>query len=79
MQKVPKLKGQISDFLTGLPNEPGIYQFLDNKKNVIYVGKARNIRNRVRSYFQSSQDKNPKTLALIDEIIFLDLTITIMS
>ena len=76
MQKVPKLKDQISDFLTGLPNEPGIYQFLDNKKNVIYVGKARNIKNRVRSYFQSSQDKNSKTLALIDEINFLDLTIT---
>ncbi len=76
MQKVPHSKVELRNFLTNLPTGTGIYQFLDNKGDTIYVGKARNIQNRVRSYFQSSKDKKAKTLALINEINSLDLTIT---
>ena len=45
------LKGVVDN----LPLKPGCYQYLDEKGVVIYVGKAKNLRNRVRSYFQ-----NPK-------------------
>jgi excinuclease ABC subunit C len=41
----------LEDKLKSLPAFPGIYQFLNEKGKVIYVGKAKNLRNRVRSYF----------------------------
>ncbi|HMB69539.1 MAG TPA: hypothetical protein VKU85_09505, partial [bacterium] len=40
----------------GLPDEPGAYLFLDSKGTVIYVGKAKSLRARVRSYFAASAD-----------------------
>ena len=43
-----------------LPKEPGIYQYYDDKGKLIYVGKAKNIKNRVSSYFLSGQ-QNAKT------------------
>ena len=50
----------LEDKLNSLPSSPGIYQFLNEKGKVIYVGKAKNLRNRVRSYFKSKVD-SPKT------------------
>ena len=44
-------KNAISDILNNLTGSPGVYKFLDDSDNVIYVGKAKNLRNRVRSYF----------------------------
>ncbi len=46
-----------------LPESPGVYQFLDNKEQVIYVGKAKNLRKRVSSYF--SRDRQPGRIALL--------------
>ncbi|MBE50162.1 MAG: excinuclease ABC subunit C [Flavobacteriales bacterium] len=45
-----KLKKQVSDF----PSSPGIYQFLDKYLNIIYIGKAKNIKHRVQSYFKKN-------------------------
>ena len=42
-----------------LPNEPGVYLFLDSKKNVIYIGKALNLRKRVNQYFTKSHFNDP--------------------
>jgi hypothetical protein len=42
----------LEDKLDGLPKNPGIYQFKNAAGKVIYVGKAKNLKNRVRSYFQ---------------------------
>jgi len=44
----------IQEILDNLPTEPGVYQFIDPNGRIIYVGKAKNLRNRVRSYFQPS-------------------------
>jgi excinuclease ABC subunit C len=44
----------IQDILDGLPTEAGVYQMIDHYGKIIYVGKAKNLRNRVRSYFQPS-------------------------
>lgn len=61
--------------LKNLPDKPGIYQFLNDKGKVIYVGKAKILKNRVRSYFHSGVD-SPKTLALVSKIHDLELIVT---
>lgn len=66
---------QLEDKLKNLPIQPGIYQFINDKGKVIYVGKAKNLRNRVRSYFQNRID-SPKTAALVSKINDLELIIT---
>lgn len=58
-----------------LPKEPGVYFMKDAKRNIIYVGKAKNLKNRVSSYFQG-RDTSIKTRALVDEIQDFDLIIT---
>ena len=61
--------------LSNLPDKPGIYQFFNEKKKVIYVGKAKNLKNRVRSYFHSNIT-SPKTIALVSKICDLEMIIT---
>lgn len=51
-----------------LPTNPGVYKFKNFGGEVIYVGKAKNLRNRVKSYFRVSIDRDTKTQALIDNI-----------
>ncbi len=50
-----------------MPDLPGIYQFFDNKGNIIYIGKAKNLRKRVSSYFNKQSD-NRKTALLVNNI-----------
>ena len=53
--------------LFGIPALPGVYQFLDKNNKIIYIGKAKNLRSRVRSYFHSNVD-SPKTLAMVKKV-----------
>ncbi|MBO8093402.1 MAG: excinuclease ABC subunit C [Prosthecochloris sp.] len=62
--------------LASLPTAPGVYQFKNGNGNVIYVGKAKNIRSRVRSYFRSGQQHSGKTKVLLNHIRDLDVIIT---
>lgn len=62
-------------FLAHLTHHPGVYQMLDDKGNVLYVGKAKDLKKRVSSYF-SSRAKDPKTLALVKHIAKIDITVT---
>ena len=59
-----------------LPDKPGVYLMKDDKGRIIYVGKAINLKNRVRSYFQSSRNHSGKVLALVARIIDLEYIIT---
>ncbi len=61
--------------LTAIPSLPGIYQFLDKKRKIIYIGKAKNLRSRVRSYFRSKVD-SPKTKALVDKVVDFEIIAT---
>ena len=61
--------------LQNLPDKSGIYQFKSDKGKIIYVGKAINLKNRVRSYFHNSVD-SPKTLALVSKIYDLEIIVT---
>ncbi len=57
-------KGFWQEKLKNLPTRPGVYLFRDGDGNVIYVGKAKSLKNRVSSYFQDSKAMAPKTLAM---------------
>src|SRR3970040_699670 len=61
--------------LSNLPGNPGVYQFFNDKGKVIYVGKANNLRSRVKSYFHSNTP-NAKTEALVSKISNLELVVT---
>ncbi len=50
------MKHIVSDQLTTLPDEPGVYRFFDGENNIIYIGKAKNLRKRVTSYFNKTHD-----------------------
>jgi excinuclease ABC subunit C len=58
--------------LKDLPAEPGVYFHKDAKGEIIYVGKAASLRNRVRQYFQKSRTRDAKTDALVAEITDTD-------
>jgi len=62
--------------LAGLPASPGVYLMRDAKNRVIYVGKAIVLRNRVRSYFQTSAQHTAKTKQLVSDIADLDWIVT---
>ena len=57
-----------------LPTSPGCYIHKDKNGTIIYVGKAKNLRNRVRSYFRGSHDT--KTEALVSEIEDFEFIVT---
>jgi excinuclease ABC subunit C len=59
-----------------LPAEPGIYIYKNSEGKIIYVGKARSLRHRVRSYFQESRPQDPKTQYLISEVADLEYIVT---
>jgi len=53
-----------------LPNTPGVYQFFDSKDNIIYIGKAKNLKKRVNSYF-SNKNHTGKTNKLVNKISYI--------
>lgn len=65
---------KVEDKLKKLPGEPGIYFYKDKSGEIIYIGKAGNLRSRVRQYFQKSRASDPKTDLLVMEIADIDWT-----
>ena len=66
----------LQDKLDQLPDRPGVYLYKDAKAQIIYVGKAASLRSRVRSYFQESRARDPKTDALVGQIRDLEYIVT---
>jgi len=62
------LKNRISN----VPKKPGVYQFINDKGEIIYIGKAKDLRVRVRSYFQKNKYQTPKNQSMIKRISDLD-------
>jgi len=67
-----RLKEQIREF----PQTPGVYLMKNQAEKIIYVGKAKNLRARVRSYFSGSLDLPKKTQLLVRQIEFIDYILT---
>ena len=66
----------VAEKLGQLPRRPGVYLMKDQRGKILYVGKAVDLRQRVRWYFQSSQKLSPKVRALVEKIHDLDYTVT---
>ena len=66
----------ITEQLRGLPTSPGVYLFKDAEGNIIYVGKAANLRHRVGSYFGAGQKLTPKLKRMASKVDDLDYFVT---
>ena len=62
-------------FLKNVTRKPGVYRMIDAKEQVIYVGKAKNLKNRLSSYFRQT-GLSPKTQVMVSKIVDIELTIT---
>jgi excinuclease ABC subunit C len=62
--------------LSHIPLNPGVYIFKGQKEKVLYVGKAKSLRNRLRSYFQESSDLEPRKQAMVRMIRDIDYIVT---
>lgn len=62
----------ITSKIKKIPTEPGVYLFKNKQDNLIYIGKAKNLRNRVRSYFQKNKYQTPKNQSMIKRIADLE-------
>lgn len=67
-----ELKEKIARFPTG----PGVYQHKDRNDVVIYVGKAKNLRSRVRSYFRESRPRDGRLQILVNKISDVEIIVT---
>ena len=66
----------IQEHLKQLPSEPGVYLMKDKFNNIIYVGKAKVLKNRVRQYFQSSKNHSSKVKSMVKNIDRFEYIIT---
>lgn len=69
-------KKHLESRLDNLPAKAGCYLFKDKSGTILYVGKAANLRQRVRSYFQESRPYHPKLSALIKRVADIDIIVT---
>ena len=67
---------QIEEELKKLPAKPGVYLMHDERDEIIYVGKAISLKNRVRQYFQSSRNKGAKIEQMVTHIARFEYIIT---
>lgn len=71
-----KPSDHIQTILRNLPHKPGVYLMKNEKGKIIYVGKAKRLRSRVRSYFTTNADGQPKTLAMREKVRDIDFIVT---
>lgn len=69
-------KQDFSTLADTIPKDPGVYRFLDSTDIILYVGKAKNLRNRLASYFSSSKTQSVKTKSLVRNSTRFEFTIT---
>ena len=66
------MDGNLKSKVSSIPTSPGIYFFKNNKDKIIYIGKAKSLRNRVRSYFSGIDKKDAKTQVMVRHIVDID-------
>jgi excinuclease ABC subunit C len=76
MIQIPKQNNSFKVFTKDLSEKSGVYKFINKEKEIIYIGKAKNIKKRVLSYFGYSKKRKKRILQLITESKYLDLTLT---
>lgn len=68
-------KKTLQEILNSLPNNPGVYRFFDNNHNILYIGKAKNLKKRVYSYFSNTKDLSGKIKVLVKKISSIEYII----
>ena len=71
-----EMANHLEEQLKGLPAKPGVYLFRDAKGDVLYIGKAKSLRPRVRSYFQASKDMRSTIASLPDRVADIEVIVT---
>lgn len=66
---------ELKEVIQLLPDKPGVYRFYDTDNELIYVGKAKNVKKRVSSYFTKSHAINRKTMRMVSEIDKIEYTV----
>ena len=66
----------IQEELKKLPHSPGVYLHHDARDEIIYIGKAKNLKNRVSQYFQSSRSRSPKIDKMVSQIAYFEYIVT---
>ncbi len=66
----------IQEELNNLPTGPGVYLHHNSKGEIIYIGKAKNLRNRVRQYFQETRDRSVKIRMMVSHIAYFEYILT---
>lgn len=72
----PKINIEVSEKVANLPLSPGVYIYRDKNGSVLYVGKAKKLRNRVRSYFQESRNVDGRIKTMVSKIDDLEVVVT---
>jgi len=77
MSEIPDDKPDaLSQKLESLPTASGVYKFLDDEDSVLYVGKAKNLRKRVRTYFQQSRQRDGRIDVMVQKAVDVDVIVT---
>ena len=71
-----KDKSRLSNFLKDIPNDPGCYLMKDREDRLLYVGKSKKLRNRVRSYFRASDELSPRISLMVRQVVDIELIVT---
>ncbi len=66
---------QFKLFSPGIPDDPGVYRFIDAEDTILYVGKAKNLRNRLLSYFRDEKNQATKTRVMVRNAHHIEFTI----
>src|SRR5919197_4166533 len=70
------MSNHLEEQLKGLPAKPGVYLFRDQKGNMLYIGKAKSLRPRVRSYFQATPDTRSTIQRLPGRVADVEVIVT---
>ena len=71
-----KLKADLKTQIQAAPKKPGVYQYYDLDGKILYIGKAKNLKNRVQSYFNNDKGKSGKTRLLVKKINSINYIVT---
>ena len=76
MVNSPKISDALDNQLKTLPTDPGVYLMRDSRGEVLYIGKSKKLRSRVRSYFRESQPHSPRIALMVQQVADIEFIVT---